>query len=75
MNIPPEQMLIGWGSAALCLWGLLQSNWFYRETRKGRRLAARFGEPGGLVVLRALFLLGIVLGAALATDLIRPWRN
>lgn len=72
MNAPPEQLLMGIGSAALCLWGLLKSNWFYTETKKGRWLSARLGDERGLLVLRLLFVLGIAFGIALAMNLIRP---
>ena len=72
MNAPPEQLLMGCGSAALCLWGLIKSNWFYEETKKGRWLSDRMGESRGLLVLRLLFVLGIAFGVALATNLIRP---
>jgi hypothetical protein len=72
MNAPPEQLLMGVGSAVLCLWGLLKSNWFYTETKKGRWFSARFGETRGLLVLRVLFVLGIAFGAALAANLIQP---
>ncbi|HSG69875.1 MAG TPA: hypothetical protein VLA12_05640 [Planctomycetaceae bacterium] len=72
MNAPPEQLLMGIGSAVLCLWGLLKSNWFFTETKKGRWLSTRLGDERGLLVLRFLFVLGIAFGVALAANLIRP---
>lgn len=73
-TVPRDQILMGIAIAAVCLLGLLGAKWFQRETKKGRRFTEWFGEERGLLVLRLLFGVGILLGALLATDVIRPMQ-
>ncbi len=67
-----ERILIGIVTAALCLVGLWHHRWLLRETSKGKRLIAWFGEEGALWVLRVLLALGIAFGGLLALGVIRP---
>jgi hypothetical protein len=68
------QTAMGVMVALLCLYGLWRRQWFYENTRKGRRLARWFGETGGLRVLVGLLVGGIVFGMLLACDVIRPMQ-
>jgi hypothetical protein len=68
------QTAMGAMVALLCLYGLWRRQWFYENTKKGRRLARWFGEPGGLRVLVGLLVGGIVFGVLLASDVIRPMQ-
>ncbi len=67
-----EQVLIGVLCAGLCVLGLWHERWLLENTRKGRRLVNWFGPVGGLRVLRALLVAGLVFGVLLAVDVIRP---
>lgn len=66
------QTVMGCLIVALCMLGLWNDRWFFENTRKGRRLADWFGEVGGMRALRILFVAGILFGALLAVDFIRP---
>ena len=70
--MPTEQILIGVLFALLCLAGLWKDRWFLENTTKGERLADKLGAARALWVLRILFLLGLLFGALLATNVIRP---
>jgi hypothetical protein len=72
--MPPEQILIGSATAAMCLAGLCHQGWLLERTRKGRRLAERFGESTGAWMLRLLLALGLGFGVLLAAGIINPVR-
>lgn len=71
-STPGDQLLMGFACAAVSLVGLIKSQWFFEETKKGRWLARTFGEQAGLAILRILFVLAIVFGVGLAANLFRP---
>ncbi len=66
------QTFMGVAVALVCLYGLWKRQWFFENTKKGRRLARWFGEKRGLRVLVGLLFAGIVFGLLLASDVIRP---
>jgi hypothetical protein len=66
------QSAMGITVAALCAYGLIRARWLFETTRKGRKLAARFGESRGFTVLRFLLVAGVLFGVLLAADVIRP---
>jgi len=69
-----EQNLMGIAIATICAWGLLKSNWFLMNTKKGERLILRFGERMALQIIRCLFTLGVVFGVLLSADIVSPIR-
>lgn len=69
-----EQVLIGGTTAALCLAGLRHAEWLLEHTRKGRRLATRFGDVGAARILKLLLLAGALFGGLLASGIINPIR-
>lgn len=70
--MPKHQILMGAATAALCAVGIWQSGWIARNTRKGQWLARRCGERRAITILRCLFILGVVFGVLLATNIIQP---
>src|SRR5690606_34686224 len=68
------QTAMGFAVASMCAIGLVRSQWILANTNKGRKLADRFGEDRGLIVLRALLAAGLVFGCLLAVDVIRPLK-
>lgn len=66
------QIFMGSAIACLCLVGLARCHWLIEQTRKGRRLTERFGEPRSRWILRILLATGMVFGGALAGGLINP---
>ncbi len=69
-----EQMIIGGGTAALCLAGFWKVAWLLEHSRMGRRLVARFGDLGATRILKLLLLAGAVFGTLLAAGVINPIR-
>ena len=67
-------MIIGVGTATLCLIGFLKVEWLLEHSRKGRQLAARFGDLGATRILKLLLLTGAVFGTLLAAGIINPIR-
>ena len=65
---------MGIAVAAISLLGLCNDRWFLQNTKKGQRLVTWFGEQRAAHVLRALFLVVMILGILLATDVIRPMQ-
>ncbi len=70
--MPRDQLFMGIAVASVCLLGLWKDRWFLANTKKGRQFVQWFGEQKGLWALRVLFAVGILFGALLATDVIRP---
>ncbi|MFV0444738.1 MAG: hypothetical protein ACK5Q5_14295 [Planctomycetaceae bacterium] len=72
--MPPEQIVIGGMTAAMCLAGLLKETWLLEQTRKGQRLTQWCGVAAAPWVLRGLLMIGVGFGLALATGVINPLR-
>lgn len=67
-----EQIVVGGITAILCLAGLRNHRWLLANTRHGRRLAKRFGEPTSVWIVRILLVAGAVFGVLLAANVVRP---
>jgi hypothetical protein len=70
------QTAMGAAIAGICAFGLWHDRWLIEQTAKGRLLAHWFGNVGGLRVLRLVLVGGMLFGALLAADFIRPihWK-
>ncbi|WP_339729332.1 hypothetical protein [uncultured Gimesia sp.] len=67
-----ENELIGGSVLILSLLGLWKDQWFLANTKKGQRLTKWFGPVRAIWVLRIIFLVGMIFGALLASDIIQP---
>ncbi|MFQ5731063.1 MAG: hypothetical protein ACE5KM_03805 [Planctomycetaceae bacterium] len=67
-----QQILMGVAVAVLSLVGLWRAGWIVQNTRKGQRLARRFGELNARRIVRVVFALLCLFGTLLAADVIRP---
>lgn len=72
--MPRDQIFMGAAMALVCLVGLQNGNWILANTGKGRWLVERMGDARARVVLRLVLVVGVVAGALLAADIIRPLR-
>jgi hypothetical protein len=67
-----EQIIIGALVVLLCVQGLWSQRWLLEQTRKGQRLVRRFGPKRAALLLRAILVGGLLFGALLAANVIRP---
>lgn len=70
--MPREQIAMGLGVAGLSLLGLYHSTWLLSRTRKGQWLSRALGPERGLWTLRALLVVAVLFGIALAAGRINP---
>ena len=69
-----EQVLIGSVVSALSVVGIWNDGWFLKNTSKGQRLVAVFGERKASWIWRTLMAASGVFGVLLACDIIHPVR-
>jgi len=67
-----DQVLMGVLIAVVSLVGIASDRWLLARTRKGQALVKWFGEETALWVLRGILAAFAILGALLASDVVRP---
>ena len=67
-----NEMIIGFGTAGLCMVGFVKCQWFLDNTTKGQRLVDRFGPEKAATVFRLMMMIGCIFGGLLGIGIIKP---
>jgi hypothetical protein len=73
-QVTKDQIVIGCILAGVCGLGIWNREWLLRETPKGQRLVARYGERKAVRIVTILLGTGFVVGVLLACNILRPLR-
>ena len=71
-SVPPDQVAMGVGVAAMCAVGLWKERWLLTESRRLQQLKARCGDEAARWLFRGTLVAGMAFGSALATGWINP---
>lgn len=66
------QVFMGLGIFVMCAVGLVNERWLLSNSRRGQRLAEKYGRAKAQWIVRTVFGVGAIFGGALAAGLVNP---